>query len=337
MNKNYPRSPYALKRKVLGFSLVESMVAILLGLFLTAGLLSIFVSSKRATNEAVGSGERQENAHFAMQLLGKDLKHAYFFAQATGENKELWNLNSLSVSQSSDCVDDAGSASLPSNTLYRPLWASSVPSALGSLKMDCIVDDDSDTSLVTNSDYISIKRARGLQQEDDFSDDRFYLDINTTALDLYEGDANELTNRTVTPVWEYMHHVYYLDSEAGVGQFRRLTLRTAGMELEEVLVEGVENMQFMFALDALVTDERDGSVDSFVGTDEVTSNDWSSGRVIGMKVFLLIKALQPTVGYSNTNSYQMGDHLVAAANDNYKRELVSTVILFQNSVVAMDE
>ncbi|PKF61220.1 hypothetical protein CW745_11345 [Psychromonas sp. psych-6C06] len=324
-------------RQQLGYSLVEWMIAILLSLFLTAGLLSVFIASQRATNEALGSGERQENATFALQLLARDLKQSYFFSQATGENKSLWDLNGAIIANSDDCLDNVSSGSFPNGGKYRPLWAASVPASIGSLAMSCINDGDSDTSLVVNSDYLSLKRVRGYQQEGSYIADRFYLDINTSALTVYQGDASALTSSAVKPVWEYIHHVYYLDKQDEIGRLRRLTLRTSKMVREEVLVEGVESMQFMFALDALVASERDGSVHSFVGASQVTNNDWDTGRVIGVKIFLLVKSLEKTAGYTNGNTYQMGDYLFPAANDNYKRELVSTVILFQNSVVLVND
>ena len=320
--------------KQAGYSLVEWMIAIMLSLFLTAGLLGVFVSSQRATHEALGTGERQESATFALQLLVRDLKQANFFSQATGENKSLWNLNGANIATSDDCLDDISSGSFPNGNKYRPLWASTVPASIGSLEMGCIDDGDSDTSLVTGSEYISIKRARGLLQEDNFITDRFYLDINTSELTVYKGDASALST---IPAWEYKHHVYYLDSFEGVNRLRRLTLRASKMVREEVLVEGVENMKFMFALDALIASDRDGSVHSFISTSDVTANDWDSGRVIGMKIFLLIKSLEKTVGYINDSTYQLGAEIVPAANDNYKRELVSTVLLFQNSVVLVND
>lgn len=320
-----------------GYSLVEWMITIMLALFLTAGLLSVFISTQRATNEALGSGERQENATFALQLLVRDLKQANFFEEATGENKSLWHLNGASIATSDDCLDNSASGSFPISDKYRPLWASTVPTASGALQMSCIDDNDSATSLVENSDYISLKRVRGYPQQNNYSADRFYLDINTEAITVYKGDASALASSSVEQAWEYIHHVYYLDTFAGVNRLRRLTLRSNKMLREEVLVEGIENMQFMFALDALIASERDGSMHSLVGTSGVTENDWDSGRVIGIKIFLLVKSLERTVGYINSDSYQMGDYLAPAANDNYKRELVSAVILFQNSVVSVDD
>jgi type IV pilus assembly protein PilW len=106
---------------------------------------------------------------------------------------------------------------------------------------------------------------------------------------VYGGSASELSS--VAQAWEYIHHVYYLDTENNVNRLRRLTLETSGMVREEVLAEGVEMMRFMFVLDHLLLSDRDGAVHSVVGASNVTSNDWSTGRVIGVKVFLLIKSL----------------------------------------------
>lgn len=334
MKPGYDNPLTSLTIKMRGYSLVELMIAIVLALFLTAGLLGVFISSQRATNEVLGSGERQESAAFALQLLAKDLKQVNFFSLATGENTTLWNLNGAAIAASNDCLDEATNGSFPKNNQFRPLWASSIPVTLSTLEMDCLDDGDSDTSLVINSDYISIKRVRGFKQSSDYITDRFYLDIDTTALNVYQGGQSALT---AISAWEYMHHVYYLDSFEGVNRLRRLTLRASEMVLEEVLVEGVENMQFMFALDDLIASERDGSVNSFVGTSQVTANDWNTGRVIGVKIFLLVKSLEKTVGYVNSNIYQLGDYVVAASNDNYKRELASVVVLFQNSVVLVND
>ncbi|WP_022941668.1 PilW family protein [Psychromonas hadalis] len=330
MNSTY----YYFPEKQTGYSLVELMIAIMLSLFLTASLLTVFVSSQHATNEALGSSERQENATFALQLLSRDLKQANFFAQATGENKSLWKLNGASIAVSDDCLDEVASGSFPASGKYRPLWASTIPAFIGSLEMGCLDDGESNTSLVAGSDYISLKRVRGFQQDEDYFSDRFYLDINTESLTVYKG---ALASASVKPVWEYIHHVYYLDKFEEVGRLRRLTLRANEMIRQEVLVEGVENMQFMFALDRLIASNRDGSVHAFVGTEQVTANDWDTGRVIGIKVFLLVKSLKKTAGYTNRNTYQLGDYSFPAANDSYKRELVSTVILFQNSVVLVND
>jgi type IV pilus assembly protein PilW len=332
------RRLYFSDKKQQGYSIVEWMIVIVLTLFLTAGLLTVFVSSKRATTESFNSSERLENAAFAIQILTRDLKQSYFFAQATGDNKSLWDLNGLStLATSYDCLDNNGSGTFPNAGLYRQLWASTVPSVIANLDMSCINDGDSTTSLLPGTDFISIKRARGLSQSAGFQADRYYLDIKPTGITAYSGSASALTTGTVAPVWQYIHHVYYLDKQADIPRLRRIHLAKDKMVTEEVLVEGIEDMQFMFALDNLLSSERDGSIHAFVDSSAVTDGDWDSNRIIGIKVFLLVRALQPTAGYVNKDSYQLGTKTFVAPGDAYKRELVSHVITFQNSVVSVDD
>ena len=325
-------------KKQSAYSIVEWMIVIVLSLFLTVSLLSVFVSSKRATTESLSRGERQENAAFAMKILTRDLKPAYFFAQATGDNKNLWDLNGTSLLATSfDCLDNSNSGTFPDNGVYRQLWASTIPSVAANLKMSCIKDDDSATALIADSDFISIKRARGLAQRASFQADNYYLDITPAGITVYTGDASALTTGVISPVWQYIHHVYYLDKEADIPRLRRLCLEGDKMIVEEPLVEGIEDMQFMFALDNLIASERDGSIHAFVDTSQVTDNDWDSGRVIGINIYLLVRSLEPTAGYINNETYQLGTQSFTAPGDAYKRELVSHIVTFQNSVVLVDD
>lgn len=325
------------QNKQQGYSLVEWMIAIFLTLFLISGLLTVFVSSKRATDEALGSSERLENATFALQLLVKDLKQAYFFAQATGENKSLWELNGASIAASLDCLDEVSSGTFPNAGVHRQLWAAIVPTTLIDVDMACINDNDNQTSLIANSAYIDVKRARGLSESSNFLSDHYYLAINPSGIKVYPGDSSELSGGSVSPVWQYIRHVYYLDQQDNIPRLRRLRLQKNAMVREEVLVEGIENMQFMFALDNLIPSDRDGAIHAFVSANKVTASDWDTGRVIGMKIYLLARSLNTTPGYVNNDVYQLGETFFTAPGDAFKRELVSHVLTFQNSVVLIDD
>lgn len=59
-----------------GFTLIEIMIALLLGAFLIGGILQIFINS-RATYRMQDSLSRlQENGRFAMEFIGRDLRMA---------------------------------------------------------------------------------------------------------------------------------------------------------------------------------------------------------------------------------------------------------------------
>lgn len=58
-----------------GFTLIELMVALALGLLITAAGLSVFLSSQRSLGLQSGMSELQQNANFGLSLLTHDLRH----------------------------------------------------------------------------------------------------------------------------------------------------------------------------------------------------------------------------------------------------------------------
>jgi type IV pilus assembly protein PilW len=59
---------------VRGFSLVELMVALLLGLIIMAGVGTVFVNNNKSYHTTDSMARLQENARFAMQFIGTDLR-----------------------------------------------------------------------------------------------------------------------------------------------------------------------------------------------------------------------------------------------------------------------
>jgi type IV pilus assembly protein PilW len=59
-----------------GFSLVELMVAVVIGLVLTSGIVEIYLSTKSGYNMQDGLSRLQENARFAFDFLSRDLRMA---------------------------------------------------------------------------------------------------------------------------------------------------------------------------------------------------------------------------------------------------------------------
>src|SRR3990172_4869069 len=58
-----------------GFTLVELMVALTIGLFMLAGLVTVFANSSRSHAEFANSTEQTENGAFAVRFVSEDLIH----------------------------------------------------------------------------------------------------------------------------------------------------------------------------------------------------------------------------------------------------------------------
>ena len=69
----------ALYQSQAGFSLIELMVAMTLGLLITAALIALFLNITRTNSEMAKTNSQIENGRFAIQLLQHDIAHAGFW------------------------------------------------------------------------------------------------------------------------------------------------------------------------------------------------------------------------------------------------------------------
>ena len=61
-----------------GFTLIELMIAMLIGVFLMGGVIQIFLSAKQAYRLQENLSRLQENGRFAMDFITKDVRMAGF-------------------------------------------------------------------------------------------------------------------------------------------------------------------------------------------------------------------------------------------------------------------
>ncbi|WP_053980447.1 PilW family protein [Marinagarivorans algicola] len=73
-----------LTKKARGFSLIELMISILIGLIILNGVIQIVVNSKRSFLDNQEVSQIQENARFAIDILSRELRMAGYFGCAPG-------------------------------------------------------------------------------------------------------------------------------------------------------------------------------------------------------------------------------------------------------------
>ena len=69
----------AARRQQAGFSLVELMVALALGLLILVGLSTLFANTSVARGEIDKACRQIENGRFALQTLTDDIRHAGYY------------------------------------------------------------------------------------------------------------------------------------------------------------------------------------------------------------------------------------------------------------------
>lgn len=93
------------------------------------------------------------------------------------------------------------------------------------------------------------------------------------------------------------------------------------------IAEGVENLQFEFGVDT----SGDGVPDTFLTAGAVPLADWQN--VVSVRMHLLTRGTQPSPGYVETRTYQLGPGVTlapAALADGFKRTLLSTTARLNN-------
>lgn len=303
-------SPIAidLPRRQSGLSLVELMTALTISLLLLIGLTTLVINSNQNFQELTRSSQQMENGRFAMQLLKEDLRLAGFYG-------ELANIPAAGATLPDPCV--VGDVPAQRAGISRP-----VQGFTSAASLSCITNTDH----VAGTDILVVRRASTSTDmapgylHIQATPRQFILGTDATTYDLTWGLA---TDPEVRP---YFVHIYYISPNSvgndGIPSLKRIEIRANNFNTVP-LVEGIENMQFLYGVDTT----GNGSPDSYVN-DPTTIADWAD--VVTVQAFLLVRNLEATQGYSDDKSYTLGDVDIAAPGDAFKRHVYSTSVRLTN-------
>lgn len=325
-------------KKQSGMSLVELMVAMLISLFLSAGIFTMF--SMSATNVTTTSqyNQLQENGRIALAIMERDIAQLGFFGDMTG-SEFISGINTTlddAIPAADDCIGAGlNNASLPNNQAahFRRLWGYE-NGLSGTTPLACL----SSATVAANTDVIQIKRFIGPSLgSGDGSDSpvnggsRFAVSATSTQAIFFNGidPSSAMPN---SRVWEYQHHVYFIDIENGLPILSRKTLTANGMTNDEQLVEGIENIRFLYGFD----NDADSTPDTFIPAADVTTLMWDNEtfqRLVAVKIYLLVRSTEADNSYNNQVTYQLGDKQINAPNDNFRRKVLSTTVILENPVL----
>jgi type IV pilus assembly protein PilW len=98
----------------------------------------------------------------------------------------------------------------------------------------------------------------------------------------------------------------------------------ASVYVETPLVEGVETMKFEYGLDT----DGDGQVD--LHTDSPAGTQWANVAMV--RVYMVVRNLEPSGGYSDTRTYVVGGdaYAVPAAFQGHKRQVYARTVSIRN-------
>jgi type IV pilus assembly protein PilW len=325
------------RRSQSGMSLVELMVAMVISLFLTAGIFTMFSMSSANVTTTSQFNQLQENGRIALAIMERDISQLGFFGDMTGSEFIVGVNTTLdnTIPVVDDCIGAGlNNASLPNNqpAHFRRLWG--YENSVSTTPLVCL----SAATVAPNTDVIQIKRfigpSVGLGDGSDSpvgDTSRFSVSTSSTQA-IYFNDADPSSNMTNSRVWEYQHHVYFIDIENGVPILSRKTLTNNGMTNDEQLVEGIENIRFLYGFD----NNGDSTPNSYIPATSVTAAMWDNDplqRLVAIKIYILVRSTQPDNSYTNNTAYQLGDKTITPIQDNFRRKVLSTTVVLVNPVL----
>ncbi|WP_371377874.1 PilW family protein [Thalassotalea aquiviva] len=276
-----------------GFSLVEVMIALTLGLFILAIAIAQIVAINRHVLYANQDIQLDENARFVQHLLSKDIKQA-----------RLWRvLKAYSII--------SGSANLPplSYSLCptgNTAWARQIQQAVYALN-----DTSDDYQCVKGDDYLAsdILTLRGLQTPipSKIDKDEFYLRSRGLEYKFYRGSqqhaaVNNFIGSSINRA--IFAHSYYIGKTKR--QCRKIAIPalywqtlTNGRPQQQELVSGVEQLQLMFSIDS----DQDSKPDMYAHPHQISQ--WH--QVKGIYIELLLRSECPITDVSIKKNFQLGD------------------------------
>lgn len=306
-----------------GFTLIEVMVSLTLGLVVLAGVMAMFTISRDTFNIAESESRMLDDARFALHLLEEDIRAAGSF----------------------------GRNSFPSGILGRTASTAPLPTIDGDCDVRWYIDLDRrlfaqngvnpypgtciTAGYAPNTDVLVVRYAAATPVPD----------ANLTPQVVYVQSAPGqgrlfTTDRGVPTFASDFNHVlqsvaYYVSQDTenadGYPALHRISL-APGPSLRDVIVApGVEEFHVQLGLDEC--SPCDGTVDYYVEADHADVN-WNDlafyDQIVAVRVWLLMRAEQFDPGYDNTETYQMGNRAYTV-NDGFRRTLVTSVFQVRNA------
>ncbi|WP_026601235.1 PilW family protein [Methylomonas sp. 11b] len=288
-----------------GMTLIEIMIALLLGAFLLGGVIKIFVNAKQTYGMQEGLSRLQENSRYALEILSKDLRLSGF--QGCISITDLTPTNTaaapiIAPTPTSVIVGYNGSEASPATAT----WSPALPTALSGLTTPITPGTDvitvvygescggylsADMASATSDIQISSSNTCGIADGDPVlisscsNADLFRATTGTTstlikhnAVSLPATCASPPCYKTSSEVFAYRAYSYFIrpgaSGEPALWRYDNTKAASAANPVE--ILDGIENLQILYGEDT----DADGVANQYKTAANVTDiTDVASVRI----------------------------------------------------------
>jgi Tfp pilus assembly protein PilW len=309
------------------------MVAMLLGLFLMFGAVTVYTQSRATYRTTEAVARLQEVGRLALNVIETDLRMANYWGLS---NKSEYVLNAAAPGEPSAFSTEPIQAAIDA---CGSNWGINLDAYLEGSNNGYDLTCDAFGDAAAGSDAVTVRRASEVNPTK-LDPDRIYLQTSRIQGTLFVPDCASLDPKDIACIpaaysppasqsRELLVRTYYVDASSTMrGDFpslrRKVFSPTSPGARDEEIVPGVEDMQIQFGVDTT----NDFNADSYVDTDAVPAG----ARIVSVTVWLRIRSEEPEMSQVDGRSYQYADMASAyVPGDRYRRIVVSKTIQLRNT------
>ena len=321
-------------RQSSGFSMVELLVAMVVGLVIISGAFSLHSTTRKTQMVNEMQIDMVADARFAIDMIAYDLRHAGMWG---GTNNA--DLISCKSSEAVACTASTAGESLPAavsgdcsngwyydlstavfatdNSASNPYSTTCIPASEGHVASTDILevryaDSNVPAALQANQLYVRSNAING----------RLFVGATQPVIDAYD-TASQTRNHQLHAYAYYISN--YSDAAGdGIPSLRRVALINGPALQNQLLLSGVTDLQVRFGVDM----DNDDAIDSYVDPDDVV--DWS--RVYAAKIWLVLRSNEKQKGVDTTKKFSIAGAAPVKLGgvDDYRYFMVTSVVNLRN-------
>lgn len=301
-----------------GFTLLELMIGMTIGLFLVLGMSLMYVNISVNRSQLEKTNIQIENGRYAIDLIRREIELAGYWDDIILEDPVVTHADPC---ETTNFGISTGSNNLPISAIGYA--ATNTPSCAGTTASDVLLLRRLSTDTTNIADIDSSNTSLYVQTSacsKDF-DNPIVVSSHPNELTLKDKDCT-----TLKPARKLISDVYYVDDSDAT--LRKKSFNDDGSSI--VLVEGIEQLHFEYVIDSR---KKDGSVaEDGVGdampdalsilASEISNSCAGTGycwsNVVGVYVYIISKRPTPSINYLKNINYRIGRKLYYPSTENKK-------------------
>lgn len=326
------------RRAALGFSLIELLVALTIGLMVLTVLATVFAQTSSGRSDLDRVSRLVENSRFAADIIGDDMRHAGFYGTFMPPSDTVYTDPSPCGWNTADptLLGWQPTATPPRYPAHLQGWND--PGA-GVVELNCL------PNRVPGTDVIAIRRASSravlpaavavtsvyLQASQCISDAALLRVSNSVGQFNLRTAACDVAN--LAAIRRYFVRVYYVAScnecapSDGIRTLKRMEVIDNVYRVVS-LAEGVENLQFEYAFDT----NDDGAPDELRVDRSGVGPTSTWANVVAVRMHVLMRSTEPGNTVNTTPAvFDLGPgHAGVTCPDRFKCRLLTTNFRLNN-------